>query len=54
MLLLSLIRRVLLPFVPLVLFYVLRKIAKTQHLPKRKPHLSESKIVEGEIVEEKR
>ncbi len=57
MLLLSLIRKVLLPLVPLALFYVLRKIIKTQRLPKRKPHSSDfdkSQVVEGEIVEEKK
>jgi len=56
MLLLSLIRRVLLPLVPLALFYLLRKVARKQHLPKSKSHSSDfdkSKIVEGEIVEEK-
>lgn len=64
MLLLSLIRRVLLPLVPLALFYLFRKVAREQHLPKRKSHLSsfdpstglrasKSRIVEGEIVEEK-
>jgi len=56
MLLLSVVRRVLLPFVPLALFYLLRKVSK-KHLPKRKFHPSDfdkSKIVEGEIVEEKK
>ena len=64
MLLLGIIRRVLLPLVPLVLFYILRKVVKKQQLPKRKSHTagfdpstplraSKSKIVEGEIVEEK-
>ena len=64
MLLLSIIKRVLLPFVPLALFYLLRKAAKTQLLPKKKSNpsdfdpstplrASKSKIVEGEIVEEK-
>mgnify|MGYP001580261416 CR=1 FL=1 len=57
MLLLSIIRRVLLPLVPLALFYLLRKVARKQHLPKRKSHPSDfdtSRIVEGEIVEEKK
>ncbi len=57
MLLLNIIRRVLLPLVPLALIYVLRKVVKTQPLPKRKSHTAgfdPSKIVEGEIVEEKK
>jgi len=57
MLLLNIIRRVLLPLVPLVLFYLLRKVVKKQQLPKRKSHTAgfdpKSRIVEGEIVEEK-
>lgn len=56
MLLLSLIRRALLPFVPLVLFYLLRKVARERLLPKRKSHSSgfdKSQVVEGEVVEEK-
>ncbi len=63
MLLLGIIKRVLLPLVPLVLFYLLRKVAKGQHVPKRKFHpsdfdpstplrASKSQIEEGEIVEE--
>jgi len=56
MLLLSLIKRVLLPLVPLAFFYLLRKVARNQHLPKRKSRIktSTSNIVEGEIVEEKK
>ncbi len=57
MLLLSIIRRVLLPLVPLALFYLLKKVAKKQHLPKRKSHSSDfdkSQVVEGEIVGEKK
>ena len=57
MLLLSLIRRVLLSLVPLALFYLLRKVARDQHVPKRKSHMAgfdRSKIVEGEIVKEKK
>jgi len=49
-----LIRKILLSLVPLALFYLLRKVAKGQHLPKRKSHSSDlntNKIVEGEIVE---
>ncbi len=47
------IRKVLLSLVPLILFYLLRKMGNKQ--PKRKSHLSEfdkSQIVEGEIVDE--
>lgn len=64
MLLLGIIRRVLLPLVPLVLFYLLRKVVKKQQLPKRKSHkagfdpstglrASKNRVVNGEIVEEK-
>ena len=56
MLLLSIIKRVLLPLVPLALFYLLRKVAKEQQLPKRKSHspdFDRSQVVEGEIIEEK-
>jgi hypothetical protein len=48
------IRKVLLSLVPLILFYLLRKIGNKRQ-PKRKSHLSEfdkSQIVEGEIVDE--
>ena len=48
------IRKVLLSLVPLLLFYLLRKMGNKQQL-KRKSHLSEfdkEKIVEGEIVDE--
>ena len=48
------IRKVLLSLVPLILFYLLRKMGKRENL-KKKSHLSEfdkSKIVEGEIVDE--
>jgi len=51
------IRKILASIAPLVLFYLLRKVARNQHLPKRKSHSSvfdTSKIVEGEIVEEKK
>lgn len=53
MLLLSIIRRVLLSFVPLALFYLLKKAS--QQKPKgssRRTHFDKSQIVEGEIVEE--
>jgi len=56
MLLLNIIRRVLLPLVPLVLFYLLRKVVKTQSFPKKKSHLpgfDTCRVVEGEIMEEK-
>lgn len=52
---LILIRKMLVSLVPLALFYLLRKVAKKQHLPKGKSHLSDfdtSQVVEGEIVEE--
>ncbi len=48
------IRKILLSIVPLVLFYLLRKMIKNQE-PKRKLHLPDfdkEKIVEGEIVDE--
>ena len=57
MLLLGIIRRVLVSLAPLALFYLLRKAAKTQSLPKKKSHSSDfdtSRVVEGEIVEEKK
>lgn len=53
----AIIRRVLLSVAPLVLYYLLRKVTRKQHLPKKKSHssrLDTSRIVEGEIVEEKR
>ncbi|KKU02468.1 MAG: hypothetical protein UX52_C0002G0073 [Candidatus Amesbacteria bacterium GW2011_GWA1_46_35] len=60
----ALIRKILVSIAPLALFYLLRKVARNQHVPKRKTHssgfdpstplrASMSKIVEGEIVEEK-
>lgn len=51
----AIIRRILLSIAPLALFYLLRKVASKQHLPKRKSHLSgfdTSQVVEGEIVED--
>jgi len=59
-----LIRKILVSIAPMALFYLLRKVAKTQSLPKKKSRssnfdpstplrASKSKIVEGEIVEEK-
>ena len=56
MLLLGIIRKILVSLVPLALFYLLRKVARDQHVPKRKSHTSafdKSQVVEGEIVEEK-
>lgn len=53
----ALIRKMLVSIAPLALFYLLRKVAKDQHMPKRKSHPSDfdtSKIVEGEIVKEKK
>lgn len=65
MLLLSIIRRVLLPLLPLALIYLLRKVATKQQLPKRKSRAggfdpsidlraSKNRVVEGEIVEDKK
>ncbi len=51
----AIVRKILLSFAPLVLFYLFKKIAKEQ--PKRKSHLSDfdkSQVIDGEIVEEKR
>ncbi|OGE19066.1 hypothetical protein A3D83_00010 [Candidatus Daviesbacteria bacterium RIFCSPHIGHO2_02_FULL_41_10] len=48
------IRKVLLYLVPLILFYLLRKMGKREQ-SKRKSHLfdfDKEKIVEGEIVDE--
>ena len=48
------IRKILLSIVPLVLFYLLRKMIKNQE-PKRKsnlPDFDKEKIVEGEIINE--
>ena len=53
----TLIRKMLVSIVPLALFYLLRRVARGQHLPKRQSHSSgfdKSRIVEGEIVEEKK
>ena len=47
-------RKILLSLVPLVLFYLLRKMGKEQ--PKgelNQPDFEKSRIVEGEILEEK-
>ena len=47
------IRKVLLSLVPLILFYLLRKMGKRENL-KKKSHLSEfdkGNIIEGEIVD---
>jgi len=52
-----LIKKILVSLTPLALFYILRKVAKGQQLPKRKSHppdFDKSRIVEGEIVEEKK
>ena len=53
----TLVRKILVSLAPLALFYLLRKVARKQHLPKRKSRSSgfdTSRIVEGEIVEEKK
>jgi len=52
-----LIRKILVSLAPLALFYLLRKVAKGKQLPKRKSHppdFDKSRIMEGEIVEEKK
>lgn len=57
-----LVRKILVTLAPLALFYFLRKVAKKQHLPKRKSHssgfdpsrIAEEEILEGEIVDEKK
>lgn len=57
MIAITLIRKVLVSLAPLALFYLLRKVARRQQLPKRKSHSSgfdTSRIEEGEIVEEKK
>jgi len=51
------VRKLLVSIAPLALFYLLRKVAKTQSFPKKKSHSPDfdtSQIVEGEIVEEKK
>ncbi len=48
------IRKIFLSIVPLVLFYILRKMIKNQE-PKRRLHQSDfdkEKIIEGKIVDE--
>ncbi len=53
----ALIRKILVSIAPLALFYLLRKVVRNQHLPKRKSHTAgfdTSNIVEGEIVEDKK
>jgi len=55
MILLPILRKIILFFAPLVIFYILRKIGKKNL--KKKSHLSDinkSQIVEGEVVEEKK
>jgi uncharacterized membrane protein len=50
------IRKIFLSIAPLVLFYILRKMIKNKE-PKKRSHptdFDKEKIVEGEIVEEKR
>jgi len=50
-------KKILLSLAPLALFYLLRRVARNHHLPKSKSHSSDfdkSKVVEGEIVEEKK
>ena len=57
MILFTLVRKILVSLAPLALFYILRKVARTQPFPKKKSHLSgydTSRIVEGEIVEKKK
>ena len=52
---LAILRKILLSLVPLVLFYLLKKMAKGQ--TERKSQLSDfdkSQIIEGEVVEEKK
>ena len=56
MILFTLVRKILVSLAPLALFFLLRKVSRKQHLPKRKSYSSDfdkSRIVEGEIVEEK-
>ena len=53
----AIIRKILVSIAPLALFYLLRKIARNQHVPKRQSHTAgfdKSQVVEGEIVEEKK
>mgnify|MGYP001592192668 CR=1 FL=1 len=57
MILFTLVRKILVSLAPLALFYLLRKVARKQQLPKKKSHPSgfdTSRIVDGEIVEEKK
>ena len=51
---LVIIRKIFLSIVPLVLFYILRKMVKNQEPKKRSrlPDFDKEKIVEGEIVDE--
>jgi len=52
---LAILRKILLSLVPLVLFYLSRKIGKRQTERKSQlPDFDKSQIIEGEIVEEKR
>jgi len=51
----AIVRKILLSFIPLVFFYLFKKMAKEQ--PKQKSHLSDfdkSQIIDGEIMEEKK
>ena len=53
----AIIRKILVSIAPLALFYLLRKIARNQQVPKRQSHTAgfdKSQVVEGEIVEEKK
>jgi hypothetical protein len=52
---LAILRKILLSMVPLVLFYLSRKMAKGQTERKSQlPDFDKSQIIDGEIVEEKR
>ena len=50
----AIVRKVLLFFAPLVFFYILRKIGKKPQGKSHQSNVDKSRIVEGEIIEEKK
>jgi len=52
---LAILRKILLSLVPLVLFYLSRKMGKGQtEIKSQLPEFDKSQIIEGEIVQEKK
>ena len=52
---LAIIRKILLFFVPLILFYFLKKIGKNRNPQKpSRSYIEKHNVVEGEVIEEKK